>query len=155
MANGHGGKRPGAGRPKGSGPKKIAAQDAVKIVKDLKDRGKTPLDFFKSILLDPESSWEDRKWAAKEAAPYIHARLSAVDMKSEETTKYVIRAPEPCDTMEQWWAKYGGAVNKPHVVLPNKTSSTAEWLKRHAEKQESSQASAEGWVPTSRLQQRQ
>ena len=35
-----------------------------------------PLDFMLSIMRDPKAELSDRKWAASQAAPYCHARLS-------------------------------------------------------------------------------
>jgi len=50
---------------------------------------------------------------AKDAAPYIHPRLSSINQTINEPHRCVIRAPEPV-TMEEWEAnvragKYGPA----------------------------------------------
>ena len=94
----HGGHRPGAGRPKGS-PNKATQERQAEIAAS----GLTPLDFMLQVLRAPESSMEDRKWAAERAAPYVHPRLSAIQAKvEEETVRYVIEVPEPCETVEEW-----------------------------------------------------
>jgi hypothetical protein len=71
-----GGKRPGAGRPKGAATRKtreIANQAAAE--------GLTPLDYMLSVLRDEVAARTDRMEAAKAAAPYIHAKLASVDMR--------------------------------------------------------------------------
>ena len=67
-----GGKRPGAGRPRGSRAK-------ADIAKQIKAGGITPLDFFLEILRDEDRPDADRKWAAQQAAPYCHPKLNAID----------------------------------------------------------------------------
>ena len=67
-----GGKRPGAGRPRGSRAK-------ADIAKQLAASGITPLDFFLEILRDEDSPDADRMWAAVHAAPYCHPKLNAID----------------------------------------------------------------------------
>ena len=49
---------------------------------------------------------------AKDAAPYVHPRLASIDQTVREATRFVIQAPEPCKTVEEWEAnvragKYG------------------------------------------------
>ncbi|MEQ8710273.1 MAG: hypothetical protein RIC36_14895 [Rhodospirillales bacterium] len=38
----------------------------------------TPLDFLLKTLRDAKAAPEDRKWAAQQALPYMHPRLSTV-----------------------------------------------------------------------------
>lgn len=38
----------------------------------------TPLDFLLRTLRDESAAPEDRKWAAQQALPYMHPRLSTV-----------------------------------------------------------------------------
>ena len=92
-----GGKRSGAGRPKGS-PNKATAQKRAQI----EASGLTPLDFMLGILRDETQPAVDRFEAAKAAAPYVHARLSAVEAKVEvteqvEEVRWSIVDPEPVD----------------------------------------------------------
>jgi hypothetical protein len=70
-----GGKRPGAGRKLGSVSKlsREAAQAEF-------DKGMTPLEFFTSVMRDPEQPLSIRLDAAKAAAPYMHSRLAAVEI---------------------------------------------------------------------------
>ena len=75
MANGRGGARKGAGRKPGT----PNTRETAKIVKDLVERGEAPLQYFLSIMTDKDESVERRDWAAAQAAPYCHPRLSAVD----------------------------------------------------------------------------
>lgn len=80
-----GGKRPGAGRPKGSANKRtIAAKEKIER------SGLTPLEFMLRNMRRPyprgasasEKTAHDvmRQQAARDAAPYVHAKLSAVQV---------------------------------------------------------------------------
>lgn len=62
------------GRPKGSRNKKTA-----KKIAEIEASGVTPLDYMLSILRDGRRPFEERFEAAKAAAPYVHARLSAIE----------------------------------------------------------------------------
>jgi len=44
-------------------------------------QGLMPLDYMLQVLRDEESSSTDRRWAACAAAPYVHAKLVATEMK--------------------------------------------------------------------------
>jgi hypothetical protein len=72
---GLGGKRPGAGRKKGS-KNKFAAQREVELAAS----GLMPLAYMLSVLRNSEASHEDRKWASEKAAPYCHHRLTATEV---------------------------------------------------------------------------
>jgi hypothetical protein len=72
---GHGGRRPGAGRPKGSLNKRsMEKADAIEA------SGMTPLDFMIEVMRNRSNSAEMRLEAAKSAAPYVHARLHAAEI---------------------------------------------------------------------------
>ena len=72
-----GGKRPGAGRPKGASDK---IKETMKREAELKEAGKlTPLDFLLGIVQDEEQPQEARTDAAKAAAPYCHPKLAQVE----------------------------------------------------------------------------
>lgn len=72
MANGHGGARPGAGKPRGSKHQKTQEQlDAVA------EGGITPLGYLLSVMRDEVAERSVRIDAAKAAAPYVHTRLIA------------------------------------------------------------------------------
>lgn len=70
---GRGGKRPGAGRPKGSLSKRTR-----EIAETAAATGITPLEY---MLLVMQSSGDEarRLDAAKAAAPYMHPRLAAIE----------------------------------------------------------------------------
>lgn len=90
-SNGRGGKRAGAGRKVGSTTKKTR-EIADRAMAD----GITPLEFMLQIMRNEPSGIEDarvladlqamRFEAAKAAAPYIHPRLSSVDVKADIST---------------------------------------------------------------------
>lgn len=81
-----GGKRAGAGRKKGVPNKRTAKVQAA-----VEASGITPLDFMLRIMRTEPGEIEDERVlqsvmelrfeAAKAAAPYVHARLAAVEMK--------------------------------------------------------------------------
>jgi len=72
---GHGGARPGSGRKPGSPNKATQEQrDAVAA------SGLTPLDYMLKVMRDAGADEAKRLDAAKAAAPYCHARLSAVEL---------------------------------------------------------------------------
>lgn len=83
----HGGRRPGAGRKKGS-----ATAKTREIADRAAEEGITPLEYMLQIMRRP-SDHEDEKIqlareamrfeAAKAAAPYIHPRLAAVEHTGE------------------------------------------------------------------------
>ena len=70
MAQGH----KTGGRIKGTRNKRTEA-----TVGNAEASGLMPLDFMLDMLRNSEDD-ADRKWAAKEAAPYVHARLASVDV---------------------------------------------------------------------------
>jgi triphosphoribosyl-dephospho-CoA synthetase len=79
----HGGPRKGAGRKPGQTTKlnETARQQAL-------EGGITPLAYMLTILRDETISTEDRFEAAKAAAPYVHARLAAVEHSGDMTVRH-------------------------------------------------------------------
>jgi hypothetical protein len=70
---GHGGARPGSGRKKGSASR---ANEIVRL--RAAAEGELPLDYMLRIMRDPKAPWRVRHDMAKAAAPYLHAKLTAV-----------------------------------------------------------------------------
>lgn len=69
-----GGKRPGAGRPKGS--------TVDKYKENVEQRPKfegveTPLEYMLEVMRDPHAEWRRRDDMAKAAAPYCHEKKNA------------------------------------------------------------------------------
>ncbi len=79
----HGGPRKGSGRKPGQTTKlnEAARQQAL-------EGGITPLAYMLTILRDEKNSTEDRFEAAKAAAPYVHARLAAVEHSGDMTVRH-------------------------------------------------------------------
>ena len=75
----HGGARTGAGRPKG-GANKFNDEARAKAA----EGGISPLDYLLGLLRDDTQSKELRIDVAKAAAPYLHARLAAVEHSSDD-----------------------------------------------------------------------
>ena len=78
-----GGKRSGAGRPKGSVG--IKTKIRQQMIKAANDGELMPLDFMLRTLRDEEKDFVDRYKAAVDAAPYLHPRLSATTVGGEIT----------------------------------------------------------------------
>ncbi len=88
MANGHGGKRPGAGRKNGSKVKRHRYLD------DVPD-GVSPIDYLLSIMRDESQSLQTRLNCAKWAAPYLHPRLASQRIHAESDMPVVINLISP------------------------------------------------------------
>jgi hypothetical protein len=73
-----GGKRPGAGRPKGCKNRKT--EERLEHLKLLAAAGITPLEYMLATLRDPKEEPDRRLDAAKSAAPYVHPRLAQTDI---------------------------------------------------------------------------
>ena len=73
-----GGKRPGAGRPRGSKANKTQA-----IVIAAMAEGITPLEFMLGIMRDETVDAGVRMDMAKASAPYMHARLASTEIKAD------------------------------------------------------------------------
>jgi hypothetical protein len=69
-----GGKRDGAGRKPG-----VPNTKTKELVEKVEASGLTPLNYMLAILRDETLSREDRFEAAKAAAPFVHAKLAAVE----------------------------------------------------------------------------
>ena len=78
-SNNQGGKRAGAGRKQGK-PNKLTAE----AIAQTKESGLTPLEYMLDVMRN-SSDERMRMSAAQAAAPYVHAKLSTVDVKSEHS----------------------------------------------------------------------
>ena len=91
-SNGRGGRRAGAGRKIGAATKKTR-----EIADKATQEGITPLEFMLQIMREDLPETEDERVrltyqemrfeAAKAAAPYVHPKLSAVEMNAKVTTR--------------------------------------------------------------------
>jgi hypothetical protein len=79
----HGGRRTGAGRPKGRKNHKTEKQIGA-----VSETGMTPLEYLTSIYQNEMEEKKDRIDAAKAAAPYVHAKLSSIDMTASVTMSH-------------------------------------------------------------------
>jgi hypothetical protein len=70
----HGGARPGAGRKAGGANR--ATQEAIERAAE---NGEMPLEYLLRIMRDTEADEAKRIDCAKAAAPYLHAKLSAIE----------------------------------------------------------------------------
>lgn len=70
-----GGARPGSGRKPGTRNKRTEEQ-----MQAVEASGLTPLEYLLSVMRDISQETGKRVDAAKAAAPYVHARLNAVEL---------------------------------------------------------------------------
>lgn len=77
-----GGKRQGAGRPKGAQTKRTS-----EVAKQAAKEGITPLEYMLQVLRKEDATVEEKRWAAEKAAPYIHPRLNSIDMSGRLTVE--------------------------------------------------------------------
>lgn len=80
-----GGYRPGGGRPKGSKSKKTQQIAAAAVA-----AGESPLEYLLRTMRDPTQDEARRLDAAKCAAPYIHPRLAATEIKGPDGGPLVV-----------------------------------------------------------------
>jgi hypothetical protein len=80
-----GGKRPGAGRPRGSLTKK-----SQEILVAAAAAGEQPLEYLLRIMRDPSVDARTRLDVAIAACPYLHPRLASTQIKAEVDTQTVI-----------------------------------------------------------------
>ena len=107
--NGHGGKRPGAGRPRGAASR---ANDEVR--QEAAATGELPLAYMLRIMRDPSQPVGRRDGMAKTAAPFCHSCLSSVEHSGEISRPTVIRAPAVSATLEEWQAEYAPGAKEKH-----------------------------------------
>jgi len=93
-----GGARVGAGRPKGARNKRTEEQEAA-----IKESGLSPLEFLTSVYRDEDAALDTRIDAAKAAAPYVHAKLSSVELSGKDG-----EAIEMATTIELVGVRAGG-----------------------------------------------
>lgn len=84
-----GGKRPGAGRPKG-----LRNRKTVAAVEEIAKTGETPLQYMLRVMRDPKQSAERRDWAAEKAAPYVHAKLQSIEGVPDKPIEFVDKTSE-------------------------------------------------------------
>jgi hypothetical protein len=75
----HGGARPGSGRRKG-GANKFNDEARAKAAAG----GMLPLDYLLGLLRNENETQEVRIDVAKAAAPYLHARLAAIEHSGDD-----------------------------------------------------------------------
>ena len=66
------------GRPKGAKNKRTQAVEAAVAAS-----GITPLEFMLDVLQNDVADIKDRMWAAQNAAPSVHAKLSSTEVKAD------------------------------------------------------------------------
>lgn len=74
-----GGKREGAGRPRGATTRKTR-----EIADKAASKGITPLEYMLKVLRDPKSTRAEKAWAAEKAAPYLHPKLSTIEHSGKD-----------------------------------------------------------------------
>ena len=75
----------GKGQPKSGGrrrgtPNKASATRESEVAQS----GLTPLQFMLDVLRDETANVEDRRWAAVNAAPYVHPRIQPIVYRGDD-----------------------------------------------------------------------
>ena len=95
-----GGVRINSGRKPGSPNKKTA-----EVQRQVAESGITPLEYLLTVMRDAGGEPRERINAAIAAAPYVHAKLSTVDLKAELTgTLKHEHSQRPKLSREEWLA---------------------------------------------------
>jgi hypothetical protein len=102
-----GGKRPGAGRKPGSSNKKTRA-----IADRASEEGITPLEYMLAVLRDETADIHRRDDMAKAAAPYVHARLAAIELAGDDASPLVVRIERIIVRPEERAQASNGAIEK-------------------------------------------
>ena len=87
------------GRQKG-----VRNKRTVELQAKIEASGLTPLDYMLSVMRDPTETQAVRLKAAADAAPYVHARLQAIQHTGDLTICEI--SPDPL-TEEQWSEEFG------------------------------------------------
>lgn len=93
MANGHGGARHGAGKPRGA--KRKVTEEAIKRAGE----GETPLEYMLRIMRDEAEANDRRDKMAIAAASYMHPR--AVEVSGEDGGPLTVEIIRFSDTITQ------------------------------------------------------
>jgi hypothetical protein len=83
----HGGKRPGAGRPRGSTNKFSAEIRAAAAASG----EELPLDYMLRVMRDPNVDPHRRDFMAKAAAAYVHPRLNSTEVGGKQGDPVIIQ----------------------------------------------------------------
>jgi hypothetical protein len=106
MANGHGGARQGAGRPRGG--KNAATQKRAAALRRAAAKNVGPAEFLLREMRDKKLPRQERWLLAKWVAPYVSPRLSSVE---------VVKSVKAMTTEELQWA-IGDAERATAPVVP-------------------------------------
>jgi hypothetical protein len=85
QSNSKGGKRPGAGRPKGTANK---SNEAAR--RKAAETGETPMEYMLRVMRDPTVDHDRRDKMAQAAAPYVHAKLQTTQITGPDGGNLVV-----------------------------------------------------------------
>ena len=108
-----GGPRPNSGRKPGSPNKKTA-----ELQRKIAAEGITPLEYMLQVLRSKNSNKLEKLDAAKAAAPYLHPRLSSVDMSTKGDTTLRVISDRPM-TEDEWEREISLAAATRPAVIPS------------------------------------
>ena len=113
-----GGRRVGAGRPRGSATKRTRA-----VANAAAELGHSPLSYMLDVLANPKTSPARRDRMAENCAPYMHPKLNAVAT--------VDASAKPCPPLELkiFSVPRGAQIVDGQIVWPDGTPATAEETK--------------------------
>ena len=95
MANGHGGRRPGAGRKRGGINKRPAKSRLVnEAAVAAAETGISPVEYMLAVMRDPNAEADRRDRMAAAVAPYVHPRLAQIEAKVDQFMEVAVISAE-------------------------------------------------------------
>lgn len=102
-----------AGRPKGlpkTGGRKKGTPNRVPTARReaMAAQGETPLEYMLRVMRDGKAADARRDEMARAAAPYMHAKLSAIEHTGPQggPVQFVIEAPPKAGSAEEWASRH-------------------------------------------------
>lgn len=89
------------GREKGTPNKATLLRQA-----EIAASGEIPLDYMLRVMRDRTVDFSRRDEMARAAAPYVHARLAAIEHSGEVARPTVVRSPPVAKTADEWLEQY-------------------------------------------------
>lgn len=68
----------------------VVNKKTAEVQKQVSESGLTPLEYMLEVMRDLANEPRERLNAAQAAAPYVHAKLSTIDLKSENKHSLVV-----------------------------------------------------------------
>lgn len=81
----------------------VVNKKTAEVQKQVADSGMTPLEYMLEVMRDLANEPRERLSAAQAAAPYVHAKLSTIDLKADLKAEVKIdHSLRPKLTRQEW-----------------------------------------------------